>query len=317
MGPSRSLCAGSSARAELYRLGDVREDVDARLESPAVLGLDVDVLVPALILDRRRIAADADREQRRLAGRTARGRRNHVRGNHVVDAETEQGLRRTAAVRTAAGRDGQFVAADGYERPELWTDEGWRWVQAACVRHPTFWIQEDREYRYRAMFDVLALPLHWPVEVNFHEASAYCRFLGEGARLPTEAEFRRISDEVQPEGGDPVFTDDFNLNLCYGSPCAVGSLATAASPRGIQDIQGNVWCWLADDFNPLPGFRTHPWYDDFSEPFFTPDHAMLLGGSWASLGTSASRYYRLWFRRQFIQHAGFRVVRDLDGPSLP
>ena len=205
-----------------------------------------------------------------------------------------------------------FIAAEGYLRRDLWTEEGWHWLSSSGARRPQFWVEEEEGVRYRAMFDMLDMPCHWPVEVNFHEASAYCRFLGKGHRLPTEVEFRRISDEALPPQEDPIFASGYNLNLAYGSPCTVGSLVEAASPRGIHDVYGNVWSWLADEFNPLPGFRTHPLYEDFSEPFFTPDHVMLLGGSWASLGTSASRYYRLWFRRHFIQHAGFRVVRDID-----
>ena len=35
------------------------------------------------------------------------------------------------------------------------------------------------------------------------------------------------------------------------------------------------------------------------------------GGAWASTGTSGGRWYRLWFRRHFYQHAGFRMARPL------
>lgn len=44
------------------------------------------------------------------------------------------------------------------------------------------------------MFDVLDLPMDWPVDVNYHEAKAYCRWLGPECRLPTEAEFQCIRD---------------------------------------------------------------------------------------------------------------------------
>jgi formylglycine-generating enzyme required for sulfatase activity len=80
------------------------------------------------------------------------------------------------------------------------------------------------------------------------------------------------------------------------------------SPSGFHDVWGNVWDWLADDFYPLPGFKVHPWYLDFSEPYMDSDHGMMAGGAWATTGTGASKYYRLWFRRHFYQHAGFRLA---------
>ena len=48
--------------------------------------------------------------------------------------------------------------------------------------------------RYRAMFDVLAMPMDWPVEVNYHEAKAFCSWKGPSYRLLTEAEHHRIRD---------------------------------------------------------------------------------------------------------------------------
>ena len=42
--------------------------------------------------------------------------------------------------------------------------------------------------RLRLMFDVVNLPMDWPVEVNYHEAKAFCSWRGPDFRLPTEAE---------------------------------------------------------------------------------------------------------------------------------
>jgi len=46
--------------------------------------------------------------------------------------------------------------------------------------------------RLRRMFDVVDLPLCWPVEVNYHEAKAYCAWRGPHFRLPAEAEYHAI-----------------------------------------------------------------------------------------------------------------------------
>ncbi len=204
----------------------------------------------------------------------------------------------------------EFVADGGYTSRALWTDEGWLWRREAGARHPRFWVAEAGGFRYRAMFDELELPLAWPVEVNCHEARAFCRWRGEGWRLPSEAEYRRAAEGCPLVDGDSISSDAYNLNLAYGSPSPVGSFPAGNSPRGLRDVYGNVWQWLADDFTPLEGFAPHRLYADFSAPFFDDQHAMLLGGSWASTGTSGSRFYRLWFRRNFFQHAGFRMVRS-------
>ena len=50
---------------------------------------------------------------------------------------------------------------------------------------------------YRAMYDVIDMPWDWPVDVNYHEAKAFCKWKGPEYRLPTEAEHNRIR-------GDPV-----------------------------------------------------------------------------------------------------------------
>jgi 5-histidylcysteine sulfoxide synthase len=201
-----------------------------------------------------------------------------------------------------------FVRDGGYEREELWTEAGRRWRTEAGARHPKFWIPSGGTFRYRALFDETAMPPGWPAEVNGHEAEAYCRWVGEGCRLLSEADFARITEGAT--AGDVAFSDADNLNLKYGSPCTVGALREARSPAGFSDAYGNVWTWLRDDFAPLPGFEAHPLYRDFSEPFFDDQHATLLGGSWATTGMGASRYYRLWFRRHFFQHAGFRIARS-------
>ncbi len=84
----------------------------------------------------------------------------------------------------------RFVQAGGYENSEYWHGESWRWKQQNNVQHPKFWLLENsHNYKYRATFDILELPLDWPVEVNYYEAMAYCQW--QGTRLMTEAEWNR------------------------------------------------------------------------------------------------------------------------------
>ena len=40
----------------------------------------------------------------------------------------------------------EFVLDGGYQREDLWTAEGWKWVQFRQARHPTFWVCEQGEH---------------------------------------------------------------------------------------------------------------------------------------------------------------------------
>lgn len=202
----------------------------------------------------------------------------------------------------------EFLNDGGYGNQEYWSSDGWKWINEQGIEFPKFWVKCNQSFKFRAMFDVIDMPMNWPVEVIAHEAEAFCKWKGEGYRLMTEAEWKRITDLHfdSPIHDFPDVTDA-NINFRYGSSVPVGYLKGKAP----YDIIGNVWEILADDFTPLQNFKEHPFYKDFSIPFFDEEHGMMAGGSWASTGNSASRYYRLWFRRDFIQHAGFRLVKSI------
>lgn len=179
-------------------------------------------------------------------------------------------------------------------------------------------------FKYRAMFDIIDMPWDWPVEVNYHEAKAFCRwkFAQDGLkyRLPTEAEFRLMRAE-EMEGQNELSQDEFvnpeidvamrpeiprNLNMRFGSSSPVDMFVPTKT--GIYDPYGNVWQWVEDHFSPLPGSEIHYLYDDFSTPCYDGWHTMIMGGSWASVGELASLFARYHFRRHFFQHLGFRYV---------
>ena len=74
------------------------------------------------------------------------------------------------------------------------------------------------------MFDVSdQLPLDWPVDVNFHEAKAFCAWKGGNTRLLSEAEHnacRGLAEFVEV-ADDPIYdeksADSYNFNLTFGS----------------------------------------------------------------------------------------------------
>lgn len=203
----------------------------------------------------------------------------------------------------------EFVEDKGYDKQNFWSEEGWKWKIENDIKHPKFWVQIDGGYKYRAMFDQINMPLDWPVEVNFYEAMAYCNWVGKGTRLITEPEFELLAqhNKINPES---CVNESFNINLKFGSPCSVNYFNNEEGLELFNDIYGNVFQWLNTPFYPLPGFQTHYLYPNFSYPYFGKNHVMLKGGSWASTGASASKYYRLWFRPYMYQHAGFRIAKS-------
>ena len=213
----------------------------------------------------------------------------------------------------------EFVKNGGYDNRELWDNASWQWKTEYDVKHPKFWIANDQGYSYRLMFDVIDLPLDFPVEVNHYEASAYCRWKGSKYRLMSEAEWnlalaqcQKPNDNISDYEDDVSYMDQYNLNLRWGSPTPVNFGQQKQENSILLDLRGNVWQWLQDDFYPLDGFEPHCLYQDQSAPFFDSDHKMMLGGSWASNGSMSSKYYRNWFRPHFSQHAGFRIAHNLS-----
>ncbi|MFZ3475737.1 5-histidylcysteine sulfoxide synthase [Streptomyces sp. 4.24] len=214
----------------------------------------------------------------------------------------------------------EFVQDGGYGEPQWWSEEGWKWRAFRQARWPRFWVPSPRdrhvgEWRLRTLFAEEAMKWDWPVCVNYHEAKAFCAWRSGldrlHYRLPTEAEYHRMRDAPAPvpyERGDghAVRERAVNIGLVCGSEGPAAS--EPATLRGFQGLSGNVWQWCEDTFQPLPGFRPHALYDDFSTPCFDGAHQMIVGGSFVSTGTMSGASARFHFRPHFLQHTGIRLV---------
>jgi len=210
-----------------------------------------------------------------------------------------------------------FVEEEGYECDDLWSEEGASWKQYTKAKHPLFWIEDNSMktgYRFRTLSREINLPLNWPVEVNYLEAEAFCRWLsekeGKMITLPTEDEYIRLRDEVKvpaylewtAKGNAPA-----NINLeGFASSVPVDTYKQGE----FYDVVGNVWQWSRTPMYPFDGFKVHPIYDDFTVPTFDGKHNLINGGSWASCGNLATQKSRYGFRRHFYQHVGFRYVQS-------
>jgi 5-histidylcysteine sulfoxide synthase/putative 4-mercaptohistidine N1-methyltranferase len=202
-----------------------------------------------------------------------------------------------------------FVNDGGYANDAHWAEEGLAWKNYAQASQPTFWRRVAEGYKLRLMTAEIAMPWDWPVEVNYHEAKAFCAWktqqTGQTVRLPSEDEWLRLYDVAGLDELPHEARGCANLHLdYYASPCPVNEFAQG----DFYDVAGNVWQWTETPIYPYSGFQVYPHYDDFTVPTFDGRHNLIKGGSWVSCGNQTLRSARYAFRRHFFQHAGFRYV---------
>lgn len=207
-----------------------------------------------------------------------------------------------------------FVQDAGYGNDTFWNDEGKAWRDYTGAKHPMFWKKTQEGYRLRTLSREIDLPPNWPVEVNYLEAAAFCRWKsqkeGVTITLPTEDEYVRLRDESGvasylewTQKGQMIA----NINLeGFASSVPVDTYQHGR----FYDLIGNVWQWSRTPTYPFEGFKVHPVYDDFSVPTFDSKHTLIKGGSWISCGNLATQMSRYGFRRHFYQHAGFRYIQS-------
>ena len=163
----------------------------------------------------------------------------------------------------------EFVDDDGYDREELWSAEGWQWLQALSASEGHY--EGRRAPRYVEQIGVASgavmqtrfgtarrmLGSQPAMHMTWYEADAWCRWAGR--RLPFEVEW-----EVA---------------------------AHTAVKRGF--LWGNVWEWTGTTFRGFNGFQPDP-YLDYSQPWFG-NHKVLRGASFATRARMKSPKYRNFY----------------------
>jgi formylglycine-generating enzyme required for sulfatase activity len=223
----------------------------------------------------------------------------------------------------------RFVADKGYERPELWGANGWRWrIGSYDITVTDSWMKDwlarrPPELRHQPFWwdDLeLANPIFPVVGVTWFEAEAYANWLntrsaelqvgaampkGYRVRLATEEEWERAARGT--DGREYPWRGDFdfaNANVAEEIGKGIGATAVCSYPQGISpvgawDMIGNVWEW------------THSLWSAKE-----PDR-VLRGGSWHSNQRLARCAYR--HRRgpdYFDDVIGFRVVVSLSNSGF-
>ncbi|HTM08559.1 MAG TPA: selenoneine synthase SenA [Verrucomicrobiae bacterium] len=238
-----------------------------------------------------------------------------------------------------------FVDDGGYQRKELWSEAGRRWLEnggspalaqsfakffnreqetvrkaeSAGIERPFYWKKSDGKWLQRVFDQWLPLQESLPVmHVNWYEADAYAKWARR--RLPTEAEWE-MTAAAEPESagcgivprkrtfpwGDEAPTlAQANLDGRLPGPLPVGALAAGDSAFGCRQMIGNVWEWTASDFRPYPEFTADP-YKEYSAPWFGT-HKVLRGGCWVTRARLIRNTWRNFYtpdRRDVW--AGFRT----------
>jgi iron(II)-dependent oxidoreductase len=146
-----------------------------------------------------------------------------------------------------------FLDAGGYEQPAIWDPAVWPavlgFVDATNQPGPRHW----RHGRFPPGKDQ-----HPVVGVCWYEAVAYARWVGK--RLPADAEWVKAAcwpvqlttaSRVQRKypWGNSLERGRANLwSSGLGDTVAVDQLAAGGSVGGVFHLIGNVWEWMAEDF---------------------------------------------------------------------
>jgi formylglycine-generating enzyme required for sulfatase activity len=161
------------------------------------------------------------------------------------------------------------------------------------------------------------------VAVSWDEAKQFIERLGNGYRLPSEAEWEYAArggtsgaygfgETITPEivnfdGNYPAGSTKKGLNR--NGPVAVGSLPFA-NAFGLYEMHGNVWEWCEDDWHenyagaPTDG---RPWIDPTRGSL-----RVVRGGGWFNNAVRCRSAYRIWDDPGSRYGAlGFRLVRTL------
>jgi iron(II)-dependent oxidoreductase len=98
-----------------------------------------------------------------------------------------------------------------------------------------------------------------------------------------------------------------NLDYRAGGTIDVRALPDGDSPVGCRQMIGNVWEWVADTFQPYPGFVVDP-YAEYSQPYFG-EKKVLRGGAWTTRSRLIRGTWRNFYKRQRRNIlAGFRTA---------
>ncbi len=211
---------------------------------------------------------------------------------------------RLASRPTTCGAWLEFMADDGYGRPELWLSEGWATVQAEEWQAPLYWREaESGGWERFTLHGRQPVDPRAPVShVSYFEADAFARWTG--FRLPSEMEW-----EVAVNGA-PVAGQFLDGGVAEPQP----AFADAPDASGLHQAWGTVWEWTQSPYSAYPGFRTPPGaLGEYNGKFMVNQMVSRGGCAWTAAAQMRPTY-RNFFPPSTRWHcSGLRLAQDVEG----
>jgi len=191
----------------------------------------------------------------------------------------------------------EFIGDRAYRNPALWLSEGWDTVRREGWSHPLYW--DDALETTFALVGRHAIEPAAPVcHVSFFEADAFARWAG--ARLPTEAEWEVMAQDLPVQGN---FADSGALH-------PLPARAQEGPDRPLQ-MFGDVWEWTSSPYIGYPGYRPAIGALGEYNGKFMCGQWVLRGGSCATpAGHVRASYRNFFYPAARWQFSGLRLARD-------
>lgn len=163
-----------------------------------------------------------------------------------------------------------FMRDRGYERFELWLDEGWSWVNENNIRSPKYWHKIEGSWYHYTLAGLKPVdPDELLCHISYYEAAAFAEWAG--MRLPTEFEWEAASDFLN---------------------------------------WGSRWEWTSSAYMPYPGFAKPDGAVGEYNGKFMVNQMVLRGASHATSPGHSRNTYRNFFHPHFQwQFTGIRLAK--------
>jgi ergothioneine biosynthesis protein EgtB len=192
----------------------------------------------------------------------------------------------------------EFMDDGGYERSELWLDDGWATVNEKNWDSPLYWCKRDDGWYMYTLSGLRKPDPNEPLtHISYYEADAFARWAD--ARLPTEAEWEVAAGD-QPYEGNFVEDEFFHPQ------------SLQAQANGVKQMYGDVWEWTKSSYDAYPGYEPlEGALGEYNGKFMASQY-VLRGGSCATSKTHIRKTYRNFFYPEARwQFNGIRLAQTI------